>query len=65
MDEICLNCKRLNSEHSEKEFLYCTKKIINDLILADGLARGTGVRGSGVRVPRTIFPHSGLGGNIP
>ena len=35
MDEICVNCKRLNSEHSEKEFLYCTKKIINDLILAD------------------------------
>ncbi|SVD76162.1 uncharacterized protein METZ01_LOCUS429016 [marine metagenome] len=23
------------SEHNEKEFLYCTKKIMNDLILAD------------------------------
>ena len=32
---VCPNCKRLNSEHNEKEFLYCTKKILKDLILDD------------------------------
>ena len=32
---VCSNCKRLNSEHSEKEFLYCTKKILKDLVLDD------------------------------
>ena len=32
---VCPNCKRLNSEHNEKEFLYCTNKIMKDLILAD------------------------------
>ena len=34
-EKICSNCKRIISEHSEKEFLYCTKKIMKDLILAD------------------------------
>ena len=34
-EKICSNCKRIISEHSEKEFLYCTKKIMEDLILAD------------------------------
>ena len=33
--DVCPNCKRLNSEHNEKEFLYCTKKILNDLVLDD------------------------------
>jgi len=33
--ENCPVCKRINSEHSEKEFLYCTKKILKDLVLAD------------------------------
>ena len=32
---VCPNCKRLNSEHNEKEFLYCTKKILKDLVLDD------------------------------
>ena len=34
-EKICSNCKRIISEHSEKEFLYCTKKIMKDLVLAD------------------------------
>jgi len=34
-EKICSNCKRIISEHSENEFLYCTKKIMKDLILAD------------------------------
>ena len=33
--DVCPNCKRLNSEHNEKEFLYCTKKILKDLVLDD------------------------------
>ena len=32
---VCPNCKRLNSEHNEKEFLYCTKKILKDWVLDD------------------------------
>ena len=35
MNKICLNCKRPNSKHSHIEFLYCTKKIMKDLILAE------------------------------
>ena len=31
----CPNCKRPNSKHSHIEFLYCTKKIMKDLILAE------------------------------
>jgi len=34
-EKICSNCKRMIFEHSEKEFLYCTKKIMTDLILTD------------------------------
>ena len=33
--QICSNCKRMISEHNEKEFFYCTEKIMSDLILAD------------------------------
>ena len=33
--QICSNCKRMISEHNEKEFHYCTNKIMRDLILAD------------------------------
>ena len=40
IEKICPNCKRINSEHSEKEFLYCTKKILKDLVLADENRRG-------------------------
>ena len=32
---VCPNCKRLNSDHNEKEFLYCTKKILKDWVLDD------------------------------
>ena len=33
--QVCSNCKRMISEHNEKEFFYCTEKIMSDLILAD------------------------------
>ena len=32
-EKICSNCERIIFEHSEKELLYCTKKIMKDLIL--------------------------------
>ena len=32
---ICSNCRRMISVHNEKEHLYCTKKIMEDLVLAD------------------------------
>jgi hypothetical protein len=32
---ICSNCRRMISAHNEKEHLYCTKKIMEDLVLAD------------------------------
>ena len=35
MNKLCSNCKKTITEHSEKEFLYCTRKIMKDLILAD------------------------------
>jgi len=34
-DDVCPACKKKDTEHSQKEFLYCTKKIMKDLILAD------------------------------
>ena len=34
MNKLCSNCKKTITEHSEKEFHYCTKKIMDDLILA-------------------------------
>ena len=35
MNKICPNCKRPSSKHSHIELLYCTKKIMKDLILAE------------------------------
>ena len=32
---VCPNCKRLNSKHNDEEFLICTRKIMEDLILAN------------------------------
>ena len=34
-ERICSNCKKNISEHSEKEFLSCTQKIMKDLLLAE------------------------------
>jgi len=33
--KICLNCKRVISEHTNEELVYCTQNIVKDLIHTD------------------------------